>query len=138
MRYIHQNPVKAGLAKTAKECEYNSWGNDYLGLGRIHVCHTEPVIRRYGLAELTAWVDMPIQEKYKYVDINERRVIPDTEVRDIIVNTCGLRSIADFQFASKKKDIIREVMVSTGARPRQLSRITLMNYETIRNIAKIL
>ena len=38
MRYIHQNPVKAGLAKTAKEYCYSSWGNDYLGLGDLHVC----------------------------------------------------------------------------------------------------
>ena len=140
MRYIHQNPVKAGLAKTVREYDYSSWANDYLGLGRIHVCQTEPVIRRYTLTELTAWVDMPIQEKYKCIDINERRVIPDTEVRDIIVNTCGLRCITDFQLLTlaRKKDIIREVMISTGARPRQLSRITLMNYETIRNIAKTL
>ena len=50
MRYIHQKPVKAGLAKTAREYGYSSWGNDHLGLGRIHVCKTEPVIRRYTLA----------------------------------------------------------------------------------------
>ena len=36
----------------------------------------------------------------------------------------------------KEKSVIREVMLSLDVRPRQLARVTGMNYETIRNIAK--
>lgn len=138
IRYIHQNPVKAELAKTASEYGYSSWGNDYLGLGRIHVCTTESVIRRFTLAELTSWVDMPIPEKFECIDIDERRVTPDIEVRDAIIKACGLRSISEFQLltSERRKNAIREVMLSLDARPRQLSRVSGMNYETIRNIAK--
>ena len=138
MRYIHQNPVKAGLAKTAKEYCYSSWGNDYLGLADLHVCMTESVIRRYTLTELTAWVDMPMPEKYGCIDIDERRVIPDIEIRDAVIKACGLRSISDFQLLTleRRKSVIQEVMRSLDVRPRQLSRVTGMNYETIRNIAK--
>ena len=138
MRYIHQNPVKAGLAKTAKEYSYSSWGNDYQGLGDLHVCMTEAVIRRYTLAELAAWVDMPISERYGCIDIDERRVISDIEIRDAVINACGLRSISDFQLLTleRRKSVIQEVMRSLDVRPRQLSRVTGMNYETIRNIAK--
>ncbi|MBQ6378142.1 MAG: hypothetical protein IJJ56_05040, partial [Prevotella sp.] len=62
------------------------------------------------------------------------------EVRDAVINACGLRSISDFQLLTleKRKSIIREIMLSIDARPRQLSRVTGMNYETIRNIAKTL
>ena len=56
---------------------FSSWGNDYLDLGDLHVCMTESVIRRYTLTELTAWVDMPMPERYGCIDIDERRVIPD-------------------------------------------------------------
>ena len=134
----HQNPVKAGLAKTAREYCYSSWGNDYLGLGDLHVCMTESVIRRYTLAELTAWIDMPIPERYGCIDIDERRVIPDIEIRDAVINACGLRSISDFQLLTleRRKSVIQEVMRSLDVRPRQLSRVTGMNYETIRNITK--
>lgn len=59
-RYIHQNPVKAGLSKTAKDYMFSSWGNDYLGQALQRACHIEPVIKRYGIDELTAWVDMPL------------------------------------------------------------------------------
>ena len=138
MRYIHQNPVKAGLAKTAEEYYYSSWGNDYLGLADLHVCMTESVIRRYTLTELTAWVDMPMPERYGCIDIDEKRVIPDIEIRDAVIKACGLRSISDFQLLTleRRKSVIQEVMQSLDVRPRQLSRVTGMNYETIRNIAK--
>ncbi len=138
MRYIHQNPVKAGLSKTAVEYSYSSWGSDYLGLGKLHVCDTEPIIRRYTLEELTAWVEMPMPEKYGCIDVDERRVIPDLKVKDAILSECGLRSISDFQHLSleRRKSVIRKIILSVGARPRQLSRVTGMNYETIRNVAK--
>ena len=138
MRYIYQNPVKAGLAKAAKEYCYSSWGNDYLGLGDFHVCMTESVIRRYTLTGLTAWIDMPILERYGYIGIDERRVIPDIEKRDAVINACGLYSISDFQLLTleRRKSVIQEVMRSLDVRPRQLTRVTGMNYETIRNIAK--
>ena len=118
MRYIHQNPIKAGLAKTAREYCYSSWGNDYLGLADLRVCMTESVIRRYTLAELTAWVDMPMPERYGCIDIDERRVIPDVEIRDAVINACGLRSISDFQLLTleRRKSVIQEVMRSLDVR----------------------
>ena len=108
------------------------------GLADLHVCMTESVIRRYTLTELTAWVDMPMPERYGCIDIDERRVIPDIEIREAVIKACGLRSISDFQLLTleRRKSVIQEVMRSLDVRPRQLSRVTGMNYETIRNIAK--
>ena len=58
--------------------------------------------------------------------------------RDAVIKACGLRSISDFQLLTleRRKSVIQEVMRSLDVRPRQLSRVTGMNYETIRNIAK--
>ena len=69
---------------------------------------------------------------------DEIRVIPDAEGRDAILNVCGLSSISDFLLLTleRRKSVVREVMLSIDAKPRQLSRITGMNYQTIRNIAK--
>ena len=85
-----------------------------------------------------AWVDMPMPDRYGCIDIDERRVIPDIEIRDAVIKACGLRSISDFQLLTleRRKSVIQEVMRSLDVRPRQLSRVTGMNYETIRNIAK--
>ena len=43
---------------------------------------TESVIRRYTLTEPTAWVDMPMPERYGCIDIDERRVISDIEIKN--------------------------------------------------------
>ncbi len=63
---------------------------------------------------------------------------PDIEIREAVIKACGLRSISDFQLLTleRRKSVIQEVMQSLDVRPRQLSRVTGMNYETIRNIAK--
>ena len=63
---------------------------------------------------------------------------PDIEIREAVIKACGLRSISDFQLLTleRRKSVIQEVMRSLDVRPRQLSRVTGMNYETIRNIAK--
>ena len=47
-------------------------------------------------------------------------------------------NVYDFQLLTleRRKSAIQEVMRSLDVRPRQLSRVTGMNYETIRNIAK--
>jgi hypothetical protein len=82
--------------------------------------------------------DMPMPERYGCIDIDERRVIPDIEIREAVIKACGLRSISDFQLLTleRRKSVIQEVMRSLDVRPRQLSRVTGMNYETIRNIEK--
>ena len=135
-RYIHQNPVKAGLVKSAKDYEYSSWGNDYHNLAAHWVCHTEPVVNRYGLKELTDWVDMPLPEKLGCLDMDERKVISDESVRMEILKRCGASNITEFLLHSKErqKDIVRAVMRELEAGPRQMSRISGMPYTTLHKI----
>ena len=134
-----RNTIRAGLlynnatsrhSSQAKRAKLDMTGDSPLSY--------ESVIRRYTLTELTAWVDMPMPERYGCIDIDERRVIPDIEIRYAVIKACGLRSISDFQLMTleRRKSVIQEVMRSLDVRPRQLSRVTGMNYETIRNIAK--
>jgi REP element-mobilizing transposase RayT len=95
------------------------------------------------LASLREVVSEDMQTKictchiYAYC-IMPNHVIPDIEIREAVINACGLRSISDFQLLTleRRKSVIQEVMRSLDVRPRQLSRVTGMNYETIRNIAK--
>ena len=135
-RYIHQNPVKAGLVKAAKDNEYSSWRNDYLGLSAKRICYTESAVKRYGMEELTAWVDMPLPEEVGCLDMDERRVVSDEAVRGLILKKCGARSIAEFQLHTKqrKKDIVRAVIQELGVGPRQMVRVSGMTYAVIHKI----
>ena len=137
-RYIHQNPVKAGLVSKAEEYEYSSWRNDYLGQSATSVCHTQAAINRFGLDELTAWVNMPLPEKIVCMELDGRKIISDETVRQLIIQKCGIRSMADFQLLSKErqKDVAREVMLELGAGPRQMSRVTGLSYTLIYKLSK--
>ena len=130
--------MKAGLCKAAKDYEYSSWGNDYLRLGSVRLCDTEAVIHRYTMAEIEAWVDMPLPESVGCIDLDERRVIADETIRQMILQKCGCHSITEFQLHDKErqKDILREVMLETGAGPRQMSRVSRMSYSLVYRLIK--
>ena len=132
-RYIHQNPVKAGLVSRAEDYEYSSWVNDYLGKGCFAGCYTQSAINRYGIEELTEWVNIPLADNTDCIDVSERNIIADETVRQLILRKSGARSIADFQLYSKEKqkDIVHNVMTELGAGPRQMSRVTGLSYTFI-------
>ena len=101
-------------------------------------CHIEPAIKRYGLDELTAWVDMPLPETVECIDLDERRVVADETVREMLLRKCGARTIPEFRLHTKdrQKDIVRDVMRELGAGPRQMVRISGMTYAVVYKIWK--
>ncbi len=137
-RYIHQNPVKAGLVQSAQDYEYSSWPNDYLLLGSQHVCYTQAALRRYGLKELAAWVDMPLPEETGCMDLNERKIVSDETVRSYLLAISGTKNVTEFQLLDKqrKKDIVSEVMSELNVGPRQASRVSGLTYNVVQYLAK--
>ena len=137
-RYIHQNPVKAGLVKLAEDYQYSSWPNDYLGLGSKRVCFSRAAVNRFGMEELTAWVDVPLPEDVGCIDMNERKVMADETVRELLLKKSGSRNIADFQLLNRQcqKDFVRAVMIELGVGPRQMSRVSGLAYNIIQLLYK--
>ena len=112
---------------------YSSWGNDYLGRALQRACHIEPAIKRYGIDELTAWVDMPLPETVGCIDMGDQKVIADETVREVLLRKCGVRTIPEFQLHTKdrQKDIVRDVMRELGAGPRQMVRVCGLTYAVV-------
>lgn len=60
LRYIHQNPVKAGMVNRVSEYEFTSW-HEYLGGADFFpLCNVNAVLGRISMDELTALVDVPL------------------------------------------------------------------------------
>lgn len=137
-RYIHQNPIKAGLSKTAKEYRYSSWGNDYLGSSVLNVCYVDSAINRYGMEVLTDWVDSPLTDEVRCLDMDERVIISDERIRQMILEKSGATSIAEFQSYGKevKYYIIRYIMQEIRIGPRQMSRVSGLTYSVIYKLSK--
>ena len=58
LRYIHQNPVKAGIVEKVKDYEYSSWG-EYDGTVEpvFQICDTRTVLNRIPFKDLEEWVN---------------------------------------------------------------------------------
>ena len=130
LRYIHQNPVKAGLVKVVDEYTWSSW-REYEG---VHcICSTQPVISRMPFEELKALVFEPLPKMAVVLDIdNERRRKTDEEVGEYIISSFGLRHAQDVLLLTKErqKDFIRQAR-DFGASIRQIERLTGISFSII-------
>ena len=96
------------------------------GINRQDIFETPEDYRTFieTLASLREVVSEDMQTKictchiYAYC-IMPNHVIPDIEIRDAVINACGLRSISDFQLLTleRRKSVIQEVMRSLDVRP---------------------
>ena len=134
LRYIHQNPVKAGICEKAEDYPYSSM-REYLGApGFADVAFTDTLISR---EDLIAFHKFPGSENC--LDIPEKPIIrmTDEEAKEIIKRETGCESATDFQKLTpinRDKAIIR--LRSRHLSLRQISRLTGVSLMIVRRIVE--
>jgi len=133
IRYIHQNPVAAGLSEDVAGYPWSSW-REYEGGSRISICKTSPVLLRMSLAELRELVNEPLSKTVRVLDYDKSNCFAtDSEVRDYLTERYGLRTPADIQLLSRdRRDEILHNIKEFGASIRQLERLTGVGFSIIR------
>ena len=130
LRYIHQNPLKAGLTENVADYHWSSW-HEFEGVDIV--CNTKPITNRMPLDELRELVFEPLPNTASILDIdNERRRRTDEEVCQLLVSKFGLRQAQDVIFLSRdrQKDAIRMAR-EYGASIRQIERLTGISFSII-------
>lgn len=128
LRYIHQNPLKAGVVEKVKDYEYSSWG-EYCGTvdPAFRVCDVKTVLNRISFTELEAWVNDPLDDDIGCMDIEDpSRVRPsDDQVWQMIREIANVTNASAFQQLADdiKKQILLELK-ERQASLRQLERLT--------------
>jgi hypothetical protein len=129
LRYIHQNPLKAGLVENIKDYEYSSWC-EYDGEVEsvFRICDTETVLRRIPYADLEALVNDLLPDDAHFLDNDDEKPklrLSDDQVWQQIIKITGVTCSSDFQKIDKTKQ--REALGQLrelGASVRQLERLT--------------
>lgn len=128
LRYIHQNPVAAGMVSAVKEYTWSSW-REYISSDKcvIPVCATHSVLSKLPINELTILVDTPLPKTQRMLDFDNDTAfrITDEKVREFIISICGedyIRKIDGYTDVMKTS-LIREIR-QYGGSLRQISRIT--------------
>ena len=128
LRYIHQNPVKAGIVEKVKDYEFSSWG-EYDGTVEpvFQICDVNTVLNRIPYKELDEWVNEPLDGDVQCLEI-EKKVFSkpsDDQVWLMIKEQTGATSSTTFQqLADEIKRSILKQLKDSGASHRQLERLT--------------
>lgn len=136
LRYIHQNPVAAGLTKDVASYEWSSWGEyERKDTGSI-ICNIKGVLSRMPLEELRDLVFELLPKSTVMLDFdNASKMRTDSDIRDYLIKTYGLCDASDILLYSRdrQKDILHSAK-EYGASIRQLSRLTGISVGIIRNM----
>lgn len=128
LRYIHKNPVKAGVVSDCKEYEYSSY-NEYFG--KSELIDREFVLEMMSIQQFEDFHNS--SDCYKHLEIEPARVrITDEEAQRIIKKLTGCNTVEDYQNLplEKKKEFITEFR-KNHLSIRQISRLTGMEKSLI-------
>ena len=118
IRYVHQNPLKAGMVQSLEEYPYSSY-NEYITARRI--CDTNFVL---GMMKETEFVEFhTYEEEFKFI-VSDRKKKTDEELIYEIKKKFGIDNPKEISKLEKEKrnGIISELKDNYSA--RQIQRIT--------------
>ena len=140
LRYIHQNPLKAGIVQNVSNYPWSSW-QEYIDETptALSLCATNVVMKRIAIDDLRELVETPLADEVMILDIddNPRITIGDKEIRQYLIDHFQISTPLEVQTLDKEeRNIIILSLLDLGAGQRQLSRITGVTYGVIYKLSK--
>ena len=136
LRYIHQNPIKAGIENDIRKYPWSSY-NEYLA--KNVMCDTKFILSIFSEDEKKAielFKKFNVQENNgKCLEYEERVRIDDTEATKIIIKVARVENTTQVQSLEKeKRNKIIEELKNRGLSIRQIERLTGVSFGIIRRI----
>jgi len=130
IRYIHQNPVKAGLCENPSDYPYSSFARYFDADSMID---SEPVLNVMDRAAFWQINLIPTQEPCMDVPDTSRKRLTDEQVNAMMRKLSGCDSAAEFQtLPPDKRDRALKSLLKKGASIRQASRVTGISVGIVR------
>jgi putative transposase len=128
-RYIHQNPLKAGLVKDIELYQWSSY-KEYLNNARIIdinlVLNMFDDDKKQSIAEFIKFNQETSDDTC--LDLEEKHRLKDVDARDIVKRICKIANAIDLQKfeISERNECLRELK-DNGLSIRQIERLTGIN-----------
>ena len=139
LRYIHQNPLKAGIVERIEDYPWSSWKEYEADCHKDSLCSTGAVFSRIPQKDLKELVCQPVEEYEQILDIETDGIksVSDSDVKVFLLKKQGLANPLMVQSLEKtrRNEVLRSAK-SFGAGIRQLSRLTGVSYGVIQKIEK--
>ena len=124
LRYIHRNPVKAGLCGDPKDYAYSSY-SDYLGEALSPVADTGFILDMISVEELVRYSAAENSDSFLDIEDVDRKALTDQEAKELLYRESCCSSASEFQkLARPERKRYCQVLFNAGASVIQISRIT--------------
>ncbi|MGI6308202.1 MAG: REP-associated tyrosine transposase [Dethiobacteria bacterium] len=138
LRYIHKNPVKAGLSNEMADYPWSSY-REYIGRCRfvetdlaLEIFHKD---KEKALEQFKAF--HALEEENPFLDIDEKRKLNDEEAIELIKGICQIKHCKELQNLNKEKQSkYLKRLTAEGLSLRQISRITGIGRWAINKLIK--
>jgi len=119
LRYIHQNPLKAGIVKDIKDYKWSSY-NDYL-INKKTITDKD-ILEEYFI-NTESFIEFNNQKNNdNCLDYEEKKRYTDDELREIILEIAEIEKLPLMEIKARNS-VIRIIKNKTGASNRQLEKI---------------
>ena len=136
-RYIHQNPVKAGIVETVEDYPWSSW-HDYLSCKCPvnAITETSFMLEQIGMVELCKLVRESVDDDCSTLEIVNHP--SDLEVTEMLLEEChGLPIERISSLPKQYRDKILISVLQKGAGVRQLSKLSAIGFSVIRRLKNV-
>ena len=139
IRYIHQNPVAAGITSNVEDYVWSSWV-EYTESSPclFPVCTLRNIFERVPKTDIMELVNTPLAKTAAMLDVdthNTRTDMSDEEINEYLKARHGVRTAKEIAIWSRdmQSDIIKDLR-HQGAGLRQLVRLTGISYGILRKM----
>ncbi len=139
LRYIHQNPLKAGRIANINDYPWSSWKEYSSEYSPVSFCSTSAVFARIGQADLVELINTPIEDDGQIMDIDTDRnkSISDSDVKAFLQMSQGIANPLMVQSLEKtRRNEVLRYALSFGAGVRQLPRLTGISFGVVQKLTK--
>ncbi|MGN0169635.1 MAG: transposase [Lachnospiraceae bacterium] len=135
VRYIFQNPVKAGIVS---EVNQYKWCNYLAYLGEKDFTDTEKVMAYFdGRSEFETFVNSASNEECMDISCAKHTFVSDEMGREMIQKISGCKNVAEFQRLERnERNSYIKKMKEAGLSVRQISRLTGVSKTVVGNVGQ--
>ena len=137
LRYIHQNPLKAGIVEKIEDYPWSSWREYITDHSTDSFCSTKAVLSRITREDLKELAYMPLEECDEILDIDtdDCKSVSDSDIKAFLLTSQSIVNPLMVQSLDKtrRNGVLRSAL-SIGAGIRQLSRLTGVSFGVIRKL----
>ena len=133
LRYIHQNPVNAGLSKTAGDYAWSSY-NAYINPKPAQLTNTEFALEMIGKVEFVKFNNQVNDDKCLEIEAIKFR-LTDEQAKKVIIKISKCNNASEFQVLDiEERDKYIKALKEKDLSVRQISRLTGINFGIVRRI----